>query len=55
MSSSTLVPVYYCSILDGDRLLFHQSIMRVIYCVWEVFLHLWRGSCKIFVHYISNS
>jgi len=32
----------------GYMLLFHQSTMRIIYCVWYMFLQLWHGSWIIF-------
>jgi len=34
MSFSTLFPVYHYSVLGGYMLLFQQSTMRIIYCVW---------------------
>jgi len=55
MSFSTLFPVYHYSVFGGYMLLFHQSTMRIVCCVWQVFLHLWRGCCKIFVYCVSSS
>jgi len=38
-------------------LLFRHSTMSItLYIAYGMFfLHLWRDSCKIFVHYITNS
>ena len=43
--------------LGGYTLLFHQSIIRIIYAFGKLFVGyiFWRGSCKLFVLYISNS
>jgi len=58
MSFSTLVAIFI--IIPGDfMLLFDQSAMRITAYIALgnsfYICDVWRGSCRIFVHYISNS